>query len=311
MRTSLLYWVLSAVSATALLSASAFAMSQDGYTLLEIKDALNDSGGFLNNWRASDANPCNWTGISCHFDDQQVRSIDLPYMQLKGIISPGIGKLKRLQRMALHQNSLHGIIPTEITQCTDLRALYLRANYLQGNIPPELGNLSHLTILDLSSNSLTGSIPSSISHLTQLHLLNLSTNFFSGEIPNIGVLNTFGNKSFTGNLDLCGQQIQKPCPNSLGFPAVLPHEEQGEPVPQVPTKRSSHYLNGVLIGAMSTMAFVLVMLLIFLWIHFLSKKESAAKKYREVKKQVDQESSKLLKGYTCFLWINLSIYLAK
>ncbi|XP_043703480.1 LRR receptor-like serine/threonine-protein kinase FEI 1 isoform X2 [Telopea speciosissima] len=288
MKMGLLVWVLSAVSATALLSTCAFALSQDGYTLLDIKDALNVSQGFLNNWRASDANPCNWTGVSCHFNDQRVRSIDLPYMELKGIIPPSIGKLQRLQRLALHQNSLHGMIPTEITQCTDLRALYLRANYLQGNIPPELGILSHLTILDLSSNSLRGSIPSTIGHLTQLHFLNLSTNLFSGEIPNIGVLNTFGNKSFTGNLDLCGQQIQKPCRTSLGFPAVLPHEE-GEP--QVPTKRSTHDLNGVLIGALSTMGLVLAMLLISLWIYLQSKKERAAKKYTEVKKQVDQESS--------------------
>ncbi|XP_042482449.1 LRR receptor-like serine/threonine-protein kinase FEI 1 isoform X3 [Macadamia integrifolia] len=292
MKMGLLIWVLSAVTATTLLNACALALSQDGYTLLEIKDALNDSRGFLNNWRASDANPCNWTGISCHFRDQRVRSIDLPYMQLKGIIPPGIGRLKRLQRLAFHQNSLHGVIPTEITQCTDIRALYLRANYLQGNIPPELGNLSHLTILDLSSNSLRGSIPSSIGSLRRLNFLNLSTNFFSGEIPNIGVLNTFGHESmclhrFTGNLDLCGQQIQKPCQSSLGFPAVLPHEEVTADL----TKRSSHYMSGVLIGAMSTMGLVLIVLLVFLWICLLSKKERAAKKYKEVKKQVDQDSS--------------------
>ncbi|XP_043723342.1 LRR receptor-like serine/threonine-protein kinase FEI 1 isoform X8 [Telopea speciosissima] len=284
MKMGLLIWVFSALTATTLLSCCVLALSQDGYTLLEIKDDLNDSRGFLKNWRASDTNPCNWTGISCHFHDLRVRSIDLPYMQLKGIIPPGIGKLKRLQRLGLHQNSLHGIIPTEITQCTDLRALYLRANYLQGNIPPELGNLSHLTILDLSSNSLRGSIPSFIGNLRRLNFLNLSTNFFSGEIPNIGVLNAFGNESFTGNLDLCGQQIQKPCRSFLGFPAVLPHEE-------VPTKRSSHYMSGILIGAMSTMGLVLIVLLIFLWICLPSKKERAAKEYKEVKKQVDQDSS--------------------
>lgn len=28
---------------------------------------------------------------------------------------------------------------------------------------------------------------------------------------------------FIGNLDLCGQQVSKPCRTSLGFPAVLPH----------------------------------------------------------------------------------------
>ncbi|MBA0674266.1 hypothetical protein Goari_015874, partial [Gossypium aridum] len=137
---------------------------------------------------------------------------------------------------------------------------------------------------DLSSNLLKGAIPSSIGHLTRLHYLNLSTNFFSGEIPDIGVLSTFRNNSFIGNLDLCGRQVNKPCRTSLGFPAVLPHAE-------IPTKRSSHYIKGVMIGAMLTMALVLVMLLAFLWIYLLSKKERAVKRYTEVKKQVNHDTS--------------------
>lgn len=60
----------------------------------------------------------------------------------------------------------------------------------------------------------------------------------------------------------------------------------------VPTKRPSHYIKGVLIGVMATMALTVAVLLAFLWIWLLSKKERAAKKYTEVKKQVDQEASK-------------------
>lgn len=33
---------------------------------------------------------------------------------------------------------------------------------------------------------------------------------------------------FIGNLDLCGQQVQKPCRTSLGFPAVLPRADSDE-----------------------------------------------------------------------------------
>lgn len=61
----------------------------------------------------------------------------------------------------------------------------------------------------------------------------------------------------------------------------------------VPTKRSSHYIKGMLIGAMSAMGFALFILLAFLWVRLLSKKERVAKKYTEVKKQVTQEASKL------------------
>ncbi|XP_057951721.1 LRR receptor-like serine/threonine-protein kinase FEI 2 [Malania oleifera] len=292
MKMGALAWVLPAILEATLYISCSIALSQDGIALLEIRSAFNDGKNILSNWNAADESPCKWTGISCHEDNQQVRSINLPYMKLGGSISPSIGKLQRLQRLALHQNSLRGFIPDEIGNCTELRALYLKANYLQGGIPSELGNLLNLTILDLSSNSLKGAIPSSLGRLTRLRFLNLSTNFFSGEIPNVGALGTFGNKSFIGNLDLCGLPVHKLCQTSQGFPAVLPHAESDEAA--VPTKRSSHYIKGVIIGGMSTFSLLLVIVLMFLWIRLLSKKERAARKYTEVKKQVHQEAGSKL-----------------
>ncbi|PHT53899.1 hypothetical protein CQW23_08361 [Capsicum baccatum] len=94
---------------------------------------------------------------------------------------------------------------------------------------------------------------------------------------------------FIGNLDLCGQQVSKPCRTSMGFPVILPHAESDEAA--VPTKRSSHYIRAAVIGAISTLGFVLIVLFIFLWVWLLSKKERAAKKYTEVKKQVYKEPS--------------------
>ncbi|THU74074.1 hypothetical protein C4D60_Mb04t29510 [Musa balbisiana] len=216
------WWFCWALSVFVLLP-SACALTADGEALLELKLGFNDSKQMLRSWRPSDSDPCSWLGVACHLSDLTVRSINLPYMQLGGIISPSIGRLRRLQRLALHQNSFHGPIPPEIKNCTELKALYLRANYLQGSIPPEIGELAHLTILDLSSNLLRGAIPPSIGRLTQLRFLNLSTNFFSGEIPTVGVLASFRNTSFVGNLELCGLTIQKVCRGSMGFPAVLPH----------------------------------------------------------------------------------------
>ncbi|XP_057806379.1 LRR receptor-like serine/threonine-protein kinase FEI 1 [Salvia miltiorrhiza] len=276
-----------AALATALLLDCSLALTPDGLTLLEVKTSLNDSKNFLSNWKDIDESPCYWTGITCSPQDQRVISINLPYMQLGGIIPPSICKLNKLQRLALHQNSLHGFIPNEIAQCSELRALYLRANYFQGGIPSTIGNVSMLTILDLSSNTLKGAIPSSLGHLTRLAYLNLSSNFLSGEVPDVGVLSKFGSKSFIGNLDLCGQQVNKPCRTSLGFPAVLPHAESDEATVH---KRSSRYIKGIVIGAVSMLAFGIIFLLGFLWVWLLTKKERAAKKYTEVKKQVHQEA---------------------
>ncbi|WVZ11968.1 hypothetical protein V8G54_016498 [Vigna mungo] len=256
-----------------------------GLTLLEIKSALDDPKNALSSWQEFDETPCRWTGIACHpGDDQRVRLINLPYMQLEGILSPSIGKLSGLQRLALHENSLHGTIPNELANCSDLRALYLRGNFFQGGIPSNIGNLSSLNILDLSGNSLKGAIPSSIGRLSQLQILNLTTNFFSGEIPDIGVLSTFSKYSFEGNSDLCGRQIEKPCRTSLGFPVVLPHAESDQAA--VPAKRSSRYMKVLLIYAIALMGVALVMVLSFLWTRLITKKERAAKRYTEVKKQV-------------------------
>nr|QAS62442.1 LRR receptor-like serine/threonine-protein kinase FEI 1 [Sedum alfredii] len=269
------------------------ALTDDGSTLLELKSSFNDTKSVLSNWIITDENPCSWTGITCYDDsERRVRSINLPYMQIGGTLSPSIGKLSRLQRLALHQNSLHGTIPIELLNCTELRALYLRGNFLQGEIPTDIGTLSFLTILDLSSNQLIGSIPSSIGRLTRLQLLSLSANFLSGEIPDTGVLSTFGSNSFSGNRDLCGRQLNKACRNSLGFPAVVPHaESDNAAAPSKHSSSSSHIMRYTIIGALSIVSLLMASLLVFLWIRLPSKKERAAKKYTEVKKQTLQEPS--------------------
>ncbi|KAJ4769429.1 BRI1-associated receptor kinase [Rhynchospora pubera] len=290
------WWILALVAS---LSMEAFALTPDGEVLMELKEAFNDTKRMLSSWKRTDPNPCGWTGVSCSFPDLRVRSINLPYMQLSGVISPSIGKLHKLQRLALHQNSLHGSIPSEIKNCTGLKALYLRANYLQGGIPPEIGELTHLTILDLSSNLLRGTIPPTIGRLTNLRFLNLSTNFFSGEIPNVGVLATFRSTSFVGNLELCGLPIQKDCRGTLGFPAVLPHPGSitSEGVSPIATNRTSHFINGLIIGSMSTMAVALVAVLVFLWICMLSRKRNFGGKYVKMDKQLAQDASAKLVTY--------------
>ncbi|KAL0355899.1 UNVERIFIED_CONTAM: LRR receptor-like serine/threonine-protein kinase FEI 1 [Sesamum radiatum] len=120
-------------------------------------------------------------------------------------------------------------------------------------------------------------------------------NFLSGEIPDVGVLSKFGNKSFIGNLDLCGQQVNKPCRTSLGFPAVLPHAESDEATVSNSTvhKRPSHYVKGLVIGAVSMLGFAVILLLGFVWIWFLTKKERAAKRYTKSRNKFIKNRVKL------------------
>jgi hypothetical protein len=135
---------------------------------------------------------------------------------------------------------LHRFIPPAIANCTQLRALYLRDKYLDGEIYVGLGKLSNLMILDLSNNSLKGPIPPSVGQMSRLKFLNLSTNFLAGELPKIRVLQGFGNHSFVGDLDLCGQQLDTLCKKSLGFPVVLPDSDcDADPTSTKPSGRIS------------------------------------------------------------------------
>jgi len=60
----------------------------------------------------------------------------------------------------------------------------------------------------------------------------------------------------------------------------------------VPARRSSHYVKWLLVGAITIMGLVLVITLSSLWICLLSKKERAARRYIEVKDQLNPESSR-------------------
>lgn len=51
---------------------------------------------------------------------------------------------------------------------------------------------------------------------------------------------------FTGNLDLCGRQIHKPCRSSMGFPVVLPHAESDDESGKILLSTQSSLLEALL-----------------------------------------------------------------
>lgn len=211
--------------------------------------------------------------------------LNIPRRNLRGFISPEIGKLDQLQRLGLHYNKFYGPIPWEISKCTNLKALYLRGNFLTGKIPGELGNLQNLRILDISNNGLTGSIPQSIGRLSQLIFLNISANFLVGRIPTVGVLANFGILSFSSNPGLCGLQVNVLCqsipPSSTPNSSVLqPPDITPAPVVETlpfagPTNGSTTaggYANSLLIGAMGTVGIALLVAVVCCLGYFIYKK---------------------------------------
>ncbi|XP_014521870.1 receptor-like protein 12 [Vigna radiata var. radiata] len=117
-----------------------------------------------------------------------------------------------LQSIDLSGNNLTGEIPKEITYMHGLVSLNLSRNNLSGEIPSDIGNLRSLDSLDLSRNHLSGKIPPSLSKIDRLALLELSNNHLSGRIPWGRQLQTFDASSFDGNVDLCGEPLEKSCP---------------------------------------------------------------------------------------------------
>jgi len=117
-----------------------------------------------------------------------------------------------LKSIDLSSNNFTGEIPKEVVYLFGIVSLNLSRNNLNGEIPYEIGNLSSLESLDLSRNDLHGRIPSSLSQLDFLGKLDLSYNSLSGRIPLGRHLQTFERSSFEGNIDLCGEEMNKSCP---------------------------------------------------------------------------------------------------
>ncbi|CAL5004957.1 unnamed protein product [Urochloa decumbens] len=116
-----------------------------------------------------------------------------------------------LKIIDLSANQLTGEIPSEIGFLSALYSLNLSRNHIGGSIPDEIGNLRNLESLDLSWNDLSGSIPQSLASLTSLGYLNLSYNDLSGKIPSEIELETFGEDSYLGNVNLCGNPLPRIC----------------------------------------------------------------------------------------------------
>ncbi|RDX90097.1 Leucine-rich repeat receptor protein kinase EMS1, partial [Mucuna pruriens] len=109
-------------------------------------------------------------------------------------------------------NDLTGEVPKEVGYLLGLISLNISRNNLHGEIPSGIGNLNWLEFLDLSSNHFTGKIPSTLSKIDSLGVLDLSNNNLSGRIPWEGHLETFDASKFEGNLELCGEPLNRSCP---------------------------------------------------------------------------------------------------
>ncbi|XP_031483364.1 LRR receptor-like serine/threonine-protein kinase HSL2 [Nymphaea colorata] len=171
----------------AIFSGSSSSLNTDGQILLEVKSTLNDTGGRLTSWKASDETPCTWTGIACDSANGRVESIDLTGFAVTGDFPNGFCRISTLKNLSLGFNNLRNrLVSRDLALCAgSLRLLNLSNNYFVGPLP-ELGSeFTTLMTLDLTMNNFSGGVPDGYGRLPAIKEMYLVGNLLSSAFPAI------------------------------------------------------------------------------------------------------------------------------
>ncbi|KAM1085034.1 hypothetical protein ACFX13_011024 [Malus domestica] len=225
----------------------------DAETLLSLKSTIDPQNVLP--WRQG-SNVCEWEGVKDCLRGR-VTKLVLEYSNLTGVLDHKIlNRLDQLRVLSFKGNSLSGQIP-DLSGLLNLKSLFLNDNNFSGVFPSSISDLHRLKVVVLAGNKISGEIPMSLLRLRRLYVLylqdnrftgpipplnqtslrffNVSNNQLSGEIPVTPTLILFNASSFSGNVDVCGEQIDKPCAGIIGFPPSISPTSQ--PGPKSKSKR--------------------------------------------------------------------------
>ncbi|KAK4260982.1 hypothetical protein QN277_004038 [Acacia crassicarpa] len=159
----------------------------------------------FSNWNILDANPCNWTFLTCS-PQGFVTEINIQSIPLQLNFPSYLSSFLHLQKLVISDANLTGTIPVNIGDCSALTLIDLNSNNLVGSIPSSIGKLQNLESLSLNTNQFTGKIPLEIGNCISLKSLILFDNQLSGFIPpEIGKLSKLEILRAGGNKDLVGK----------------------------------------------------------------------------------------------------------
>ncbi|KAL5776309.1 hypothetical protein ACOSP7_009235 [Xanthoceras sorbifolium] len=160
-----------------------WSLAVETQALLEFKSQLKDPLGFLDSWKDTAHDPCQFYGVTCDPVSGRVTGISLDSKNLSGEISSSISALESLTTLQLPSNNISGKLPWELSNCVNLEVLNVTDNNMVGAIP-DLSMLRKLKSLDVSINFFSGKFPSWVVNLTGLVSLGLGTNdYVEAEIP--------------------------------------------------------------------------------------------------------------------------------
>ncbi|KAJ6768903.1 LEUCINE-RICH REPEAT RECEPTOR-LIKE PROTEIN KINASE PXC1 [Salix koriyanagi] len=221
--------------------------SGDAEALFTLKSAIDPLNSL--SWQQG-IDVCKWQGVK-ECKNGRVTKLVVEYQNLSGILDAKIlNQLDQLRVLSFKGNSLSGQIPS-LSGLVNLKSLFLQTNNFSGNFPDSITGLHRLKVIVLAQNQISGPIPASLLKLSRLYVLyiednkfsgaipplnqtslrffNVSNNQLSGQIPATSSLIRFNTSSFTGNFNLCGVQIQKPCKNLNLGPSPSPTSPTSKP----------------------------------------------------------------------------------
>ncbi|XP_010418007.1 PREDICTED: inactive leucine-rich repeat receptor-like serine/threonine-protein kinase At1g60630 [Camelina sativa] len=278
--------------------------SSDVEALLSLKTSIDPSNSIP--WRRG-TDPCNnWEGVKKCINGR-VSKLVLENLNLTGSLNyKSLNKLDQLRVFSFKGNYLSASF-LNFSGLVNLKSLYLNDNNFSGEFPHSLTSLHRLKTIVLSGNRFSGKIPTSLLRLSRLYtfyvqdnlfsgsipplnqttlrFFNVSNNQLSGHIPQTEALIQFNDSSFTGNIALCGDQVQNSCNETTGITST----PSAKPAIPIAKRRNRANLIGIIAGSISG-GIVILLLLTLLLVCQLQRQKRVKSKREERRSKAVAES---------------------